>query len=254
MTSENYPLTVKTSLPTVWTLFKASLFFYWHHRWQILKAVSLPLALSVGLYFVTPIYLPLVPGLALMVLVGSYGFLSLTRLLMSSVPSANHYQIAYTWEHFWPLVGLVVILKIIILGGLILLIVPSVVAAVYLSFSPFILLEKRAGYWLTLMASWEYVRRFWWAVLGRWLVLVLTSSLVLWLTYLPLIRLALAWLVVVPLGLAYLYQIYLALKRLKPELEVMPADSQRRRLWLAILLVVGLVSLLVMAYKPEFIK
>lgn len=129
---------------------------------------------------------------------------------------------------FWPYIWVSILSALAMLGGFVMLIVPGIILAVALSFSKFIvILENRRGL-DALAQSRAYVKGYWWATLGRCLLLALCcAAVILLVVYLPVALFAgkivgwllygIAMLLVTPFALVYTYKIYKNLVALKPE-------------------------------------
>lgn len=128
---------------------------------------------------------------------------------------------------FFPFLWIGIIYYFIFLGGTLMFIIPAILMSVwFLLFWYTFILEGKRGL-NVLLQSWEYVRGYWWAVFGRYLLLftiVVISTLVTF----PMARLfgqtiadisylIIVWLIA-PFAIGYMYNIYQSLAKLKPSL------------------------------------
>ena len=150
---------------------------------------------------------------------------------------------------FFPVLWVGILLELSVLGGFILFIIPGIILSVWFSLSIFTLVIENKRGTRALFQSSAYVRGYWWAVLGR---LLLVNLIV----YIPLLALevliSLAFggtagiianyllsALVIPFVPAYVYTIYRSLAALKPELAVTTPTSGRGLLITSI--IIGLI-------------
>jgi hypothetical protein len=130
---------------------------------------------------------------------------------------------------FWAAIWIAILNALALLGGFVLLVVPAILLAIWFTFTSYVLvLEDKRGM-SALLASKEYVKGFWWAIVGRILLLALVWFAILLIIYAPLaaifggifggILYVLLFLVFVPFSVCYTFEIFTNLRRLKPEVE-----------------------------------
>jgi hypothetical protein len=114
----------------------------------------------------------------LVVGISSLNYIAQIKTLSSEVPisSASAYQFAA--KNLFPYIWVIILASFFIMVGLILLIVPGIVVAVWLAFTSFVLIEGKAKGLDALRVSKRYVRGIWLQVLIRFLSAVLLGMLV----------------------------------------------------------------------------
>lgn len=73
--------------------------------------------------------------------------------------------------YFLRYLGMSIVMMVLLFVGFLLLIIPGIILAVWLSFAAFVLILENGGMISSLKQSREYVRGHWWGVLGRLLVM-----------------------------------------------------------------------------------
>ena len=136
------------------------------------------------------------------------------------------YKATIGW--FWPFVWVVILQTFAFMGAFVMLIIPGIWLAVALSFTAYVfVIEGRRGI-DALRQSKDYVKGYWWAVLGRSLLLELVYLVALIVIRIPVALVggavagAIASLVIVPFfvpfAMIYNYVIFENLRERKPEL------------------------------------
>lgn len=131
-------------------------------------------------------------------------------------------------KHFWSYIGLGFLISVAVMVGFILLIIPGIIFAVWLSMAYFVLIVENKGITDSMKQSKDYVTGHWWAVFGRMLFLVLASFIVgivagivvgILSFFLPEMIAGLIFtllnIVLVPISVAYFYLIYRDLSNMK---------------------------------------
>ncbi len=162
---------------------------------------------------------------------------------------------------FLPSLWIAILEGIVVMGGFVLFIIPGIFVAIALAFANFALvLEDRRGMH-ALAESREYVRGYWWAILGRNMLLALIYGALVMLIYTPFtiifgglvggIVYGLLLLAIVPFGICYSYTIYENLRCLKPA----AADDAARasRTFFIVCMVVALVAALALIVAIAFL-
>lgn len=158
---------------------------------------------------------------------------------------------------FWAAIWVGILNGVAIIGGFVLLIIPGILLMIWLVFSNFTLvLEDKRGI-KALLASKEYVKGFWWAIVGREILLFLVWFAVALIIYAPAATLlgpigggivyAILLLLFVPFAMCYVFEIYANLRRLKPDIDASAAKTGKEFLKVCMVIgslaVVGLVVL-----------
>jgi hypothetical protein len=151
---------------------------------------------------------------------------------------------------FWPYLWVSILGGLATIGGFVMLIVPGIILSIALGFSKFIIvLENRRGL-DALTQSRAYVKGYWWATLGRYILLGLVFAAAMLVIYLPAALIfgkifgaliyAVLLLLLTPFSFAYLYQIYKNLTALKPEVHASQAAAGKT--FLTVSAVVGVIA------------
>ncbi len=73
---------------------------------------------------------------------------------------------SYAFSRLLPLIGLAILIGLVVAGGLILLIIPGIIFAVFLSMAVPAFIVERLGVTASMSRSWNLVRNYWWHTLG----------------------------------------------------------------------------------------
>jgi hypothetical protein len=176
----------------------AALFFMGARTMPILNLFSL-LLLLVGALLIIALNLSIQVALMYMLREENVGK-GVKEMLLSVMDKMG----SYYWIAF--LNGFIVLI------GFILFIVPGIIFLIRLSFAQYAFVFENARGLKALKYSQELTRGYWWAILGRVLILFVISMMVSSVTRLGFL---LNSLFVMPFGLAYFYVIYEDLKRIK---------------------------------------
>jgi len=136
------------------------------------------------------------------------------------------YKATIGW--FWPYVWLVILEILAVMGGFVMLIIPGIWLSIALSFAVYtFVIEHRRGI-DALRASKAYVKGYWWAILGRGLLLAIIYIVPMLIVQIPAALLggriltgivaAVIVLFFVPFSAIYHYIIFKNLRELKPAL------------------------------------
>jgi hypothetical protein len=220
----------KMSLQSIGSLFRNSWKLY-KERWQVLmEIVLLPtLVLALG-------YVLLSLGFPFSILGGLIIFVGYVVFIFSILPvifSLHHtagvdasYKATIGW--FWPFVWVAILELLAVLGGFMMLIVPGIWLATALSLAAYVfVVEHRHGV-DALRQSKDYIKGYWWAVLGRVLLFSLLFLVATIIIEIPVMIIAgnaarvlvtmVLTLFFVPFSVIYHYVIFENLRVLKPEL------------------------------------
>jgi hypothetical protein len=227
----------RLSLRSISSLFSDSWKLY-KERWQVLVEIVLLPTLVILLGYVL-FYL----GLPFSILGGLIVFIGYIIFIFSMLPvifSLHHaagadasYKATLGW--FWPFVWVTILEILAVMGGFIMLIIPGIWLAVALMLMMYVfVIEHRRGV-DALRQSKDYIKGYWWAVLGRVLLLGLIFLAATIIIEIPvtiiagnaarvLVTMALT-LFFVPFSVIYHYIIFENLRALKPEL----AEAQTKK-------------------------
>ena len=227
----------RLSLRSISSLFSDSWDLY-KERWQVLVEIVLLPTLVVVLGYVL-LYL----GSPFSILGGLIVFIGYIIFVFSMLPlifSLHHaagvdasYKATIGW--FWPFVWVTILEILAVMGGSVMLIIPGIWLAIALMLVTYVfVIEHRRGV-DALRQSKDYIKGYWWAVLGRVLLLGLLFLAATIIIEVPvmiiagnvariLVTMALT-LFFVPFSVIYHYVIFENLRALKPEL----ADAQTKK-------------------------
>lgn len=240
-------------LDPVGKLFRDAWRLFDEKGWGVFKVVVIPLfLLSLPRFFGKDDLVGLSIA-ALLALLGLILFIPAIPAAIEVYNSETSSGAAYRrgWTMFWGLVWLVILQVCTVFGGFVMLIIPGILLAIWFSLSQIIfVLEGKRGMEV-LARSRAYVSGYWWATLGRTLLMglvVIGISIVLMIpfglalgTHLGAAVTALIIdLAVFPFGLAYSYVLYQNFKRLKPE--VSAGAATQKKMFIKVAAIVGLVG------------
>lgn len=170
-----------------------------------------------------PVMILIIVILAILSIIsGIWGSMALITFISQpelSVSDAFNQSISLFWSYLWASI----LVTLIVIGGTILLIVPGIIWSVYFSFFGYVLVcEKIKGY-AAAKKSQELVKGYWWAVVGRVIVVSLVYAAVIAIlspiNFLNEAAYAVAAAIVIicfaPFSSVYVYQIYQNLRRIK---------------------------------------
>jgi len=174
--------------------------------------------------------------------------------LIISIDKGTNFAESYHagFKLFWAWIWIAILIEVASLGGFILLIIPGIILSVQLVFALYVLvLEEKHGM-QALIQSREYVKGYWWASVGRWLLLLLIVGalmLVIGLLCLLLLGKIAGWLAygviflfIEPFLICYLYEIFNNLRRLKPNAAEDAAKAKHG--FLTVSMVVGIIGII----------
>lgn len=158
---------------------------------------------------------------------------------------------------FWPAIWIALLAALAVVGGLVLLIVPGVMLVIQLALASYLLvLEGKRGIG-ALAGSREYMKGYWWAFLGRNILLGLVFCAGALIIYLPAMIIfgkivgAIVYgallLFFVPFSVAYHYEIFENLRRLKPDALANAAKAEGGFLKTSVVIgAIGIVAFIVL--------
>jgi hypothetical protein len=227
----------KMSLHPIGSLFCDSWNLY-KERWQVLVEIVLLPTLIVALgYVLLSLGFPFSVVGGLIVFIGyiifAFSMLPLIFSLRHAAGVDASYKATIGW--FWPFVWVMIIEVLAVFGGFIMLIIPGIWLAIALSLVAYMfVIEHRRGI-DALRQSKDYIKGYWWAVLGRVLLLGLIFGAATVVIEIPvmiiagnaarvLVTMAMT-LFFIPFSVIYHYVIFENLRALKPEL----AEAQTKK-------------------------
>jgi hypothetical protein len=85
---------------------------------------------------------------------------------------------SYAFSRLLPLIGLAILIGLVVAGGLILLIIPGIIFAVFLSMAVPAFIVERLGVTASMSRSWNLVRNYWWHTLGVIVVAAIIAGVI----------------------------------------------------------------------------
>lgn len=117
---------------------------------------------------------------------------------------------------FWSFLWVSILSGIVIAVGFVLLIIPGILFMVWYAFAAYVLVFEGQRGWSALKRSKKLVKGYWWAILGRLIVLILlaivVSIAISWIPYIGQLALQVLF---PPFSVAYAVLLYKSLKELK---------------------------------------
>ncbi|MFA6601561.1 MAG: hypothetical protein WCT02_01725 [Candidatus Paceibacterota bacterium] len=218
---------------------------------------------------------------ALVIIVSILLFLSQIALLKSIVDvRKGQYEgikSAYkkSSKFFWPYIVILIMLSLAKAGAMVLFIVPGIILAGYLSFTSCEFFDQEKKGFKALLGSWSLVRGYWKSVVWRWIVISILISLTMLIVIIPLaivgtvlVIVAVAikstamtvisvsvgliiiaifcLLLVVPLGIITMFELYYNLKEVRSAEKLADeAVDRRRRFKLIWAMIIGVLAFIV---------
>lgn len=185
---------------------------------SILSALIMFLKLSESVIIILGIILSIVS-----IIVGIWGSVAMI-LYIKDKPSNVNDSLKKAWGFWWAYLWVSILIGIVITVGLIILIIPGIILAIYYAFAMYILIAENIKGWAAAKKSMDLVKNYWWAVFGRIILMGIAI-------YIPLmvISAAVAFIspeagnlasiilvtLIVPFGVIYSYLMYQNLKQIK---------------------------------------
>lgn len=175
--------------------------------------------------------------------------LAIINALAHGTDFAGSYRVGL--KLFWAALWISILNVVAVVGGLALLIVPGIILGVTLMFSNYALvIEDKRGL-SALMQSRAYVKGYWWAIVGRAVLVTLIFFAALILIYAPSLLLlgqaigSVVYLVLLlcftAFSTSYMYEIYENLRRLKPGMTEETLKKGGR--FVSVCMVIGIIAI-----------
>ncbi len=226
-----HQIKAKLSLNPISSLFSDTWELYQERFALLIKIVLLPVLVTILGYTLSDLHLPFSSGLARVVLclgwlMSVFNILPIIFSIQNKTDVDDSYKAALPWV--LPFAWLVILQIFATVGGFIMLVIPGIWLIFAFSFVSYIfVIERRRGI-DALRQSKDYIRGYWWAVVGRVLLMgifvMMAAAIVQWLTLPTMGRTAgniasmILTLFTTPFTAIFGYNIYNNLKALKPEL------------------------------------
>lgn len=253
----------KVALRSVESLFRETWAFY-KERWQVLVEIALLPTLVTALgYVLANIGFPFSIIGGIVIFVGWIIFMFSVLPIIFSIHHGAGVDASYkaTLGWFWPFVWLTILEVLAIVGASFMLIIPGIWMAFTLSFMAYVFVIERRHGLDALRQSKDYIKGYWWAVVGRSLLLCLLYVIAAMIIEVPfvviggnttgnIVSMALA-LFFIPFAMIYHYFIFKNLRDLKPELAAV--QSGKGRGFIKASAIVGLVAPMLLIIAVVFL-
>ncbi len=251
------PQPQQTSLDSIGSLFGATWRLY-KERFLVLIGILIVPTAVIGIGTLMMSYgFPANIGGVILIVIGYLVFVVASVALVFAVAKGTGVTESYRGgiAIFWSVVWIGLLIYFAVMGGMVMLVIPGIMLAVWFLFSNYILvIEGKRGLG-AMSQSREYTRGYWWSIFGRYLLLAILAVVIVFALYLPALFIfgkvvgAIVYFVlllfVMSFSLVYLYELYLNLAALKPELAA--SQSRSGRGFFITSAVIGLISPFVIA-------
>jgi uncharacterized membrane protein len=249
-----------------------------------IKKIAALSAISIGVSFILSAAIAAaiafgMMNVALGVLVGIIGFLvflfatyfvngAFVYLMKGEVSIKDSFK--FIWKNIWPFFWIMVLTVLVTLPGIVALIIPGIFISILVSFAIFIFMDEGIKGMAALEKSREYVRGYFWAIVGRFTLYVLVImgaaiafSIVTGLFSLihesigSILQTVFNVFVLAPVGLCFSWRLYKDLKEKRPE--VASVSFSGKKGWIKGLAIVGAAIviasiILAISFGPEIKK
>ncbi len=126
----------------------------------------------------------------------------------------------FIWKNFKPYAWIALLSFFAIFSGMIALIIPGIIMAIFLMFSAFVFMDDGTKGIAALKKSKEYVKGRFWAIIGRstlFLLVVAGANLVIGILGQPILQPLFSAFVVAPVSLCFYWRLFKDIKAKKPE-------------------------------------
>lgn len=206
---------------------------------------------------------------ALFSIVGSLASLIASLALINALAHGTDIMTSYRvgLKLFWAAAWICILELLAVAGGFVLLIVPAIMLGIGLMFATYALVVEDKRGMQALLESREYVKGYWWAVLGRILLLGIIFSFLLALLYAPSMLLFgmvvgtvvyfVLFLCFTTFGTCYTFGMYENLRRLKAGTTgasgaASPPAAQSGRKFLLVCITVGVIAILAVIISATY--
>jgi hypothetical protein len=191
----------------------------------------------------------------LFVLAGAVLFvLAATGLILALAKRAEGVGEAYrrAMPFFWKALWLGILTELTVIGGVFMLVIPGILLGTWFAFASFALVLEGHRGMHAMSRSRDYVRGYWWPVFGRMFLLSIVVDIIAVILRTVIIAIIgpvageivyyAFWSVALPLELAYLYEIYENVRRVKPAVAESRGESKSNRPFFVTSAIIGLVA------------
>lgn len=259
-------------LPSIEMLLKDSMRSYAEYFLDIVKIGLVPTLLLIVSVFLFTVRMPNNPLKPLAILVIGFASYLSTVAFLAMIVRKLHAKDAWrsAWSVAIPLIGVGILVSLAELGGIILLLIPGIIAYVHLLFTMIIVVAEDKRGFDALVASWEYVRGNAWKVFWRMLVLGVMIAIIGAIvgailaaggegnggymfggnesvsSYLNVRELPVnifSYFVFTPIATIYMYHLYVALSKEKGMIDLESVSSKKTRTRIKLLSLLGALAI-----------
>jgi hypothetical protein len=206
---------------------------------------------------------------ALLCLIGGIISIAASVAMVAAIGKGEDFFAAYNtgFKLFWASIWIGILVGLAYFGGIILLVIPGIILAVQLAFVQYVLVIENNTGMMALAQSREYIKGYWWAFVGRGLLLGLISIAAILVIYLPvqlifggivgILAYGIILLLLTPFSVVYSYEIFDNLRRMKPDAAAAAAKAETGFLKVCMVFgVIGFVGILLaifaaIAFSPQ---
>ena len=186
---EQYAPGTTSALPSGWELFTGG-WRYMRTRLDLVVLLAIPLLVFMVAEVLSsdefaPVSVPLAIGSAVVVLIAMFVYVASIIALLRIVSESDAQRLSISdglqWarSHWLGLVWVITLVTLVVVGGLFLLIIPGVIASLYLYLAQYVYVKEDVRGMAALLRSTQLVRDHWWALLWRLVVFGVSTLLVL---------------------------------------------------------------------------
>ncbi|MBI2591135.1 MAG: hypothetical protein HYW34_00425 [Candidatus Brennerbacteria bacterium] len=241
-------MTNQLKLDPVKKLFKESFEFYLNRFWR-LTAISLTpiialILLSAPFIVIYFLGINVFTGVGILAVIlffiffFVFEFWALLALIYSIKEDAGIFlSFQETRRLFFPFLKITILINLIILGGFMMGIVPGIIFSFWFVFVSFLLIDQGLTGMNAILRSKEYVKGYWWAIVGRNLILLMFAILVSVSAYLVISSIindavgelarSIVYLILAPFMIVFMFFLYRNFVNLKPELAGAPVSGKK---------------------------
>lgn len=264
----------KLSLNSIGSLFSDTWSLYQERFTVLSEIVLLPALIMLLGYSLRYLGFPFSVLGGLVLLVGIIIFIFSSLALVFSIHHNTGVDESYrqTTRFFWPYIWMGLLALFAVFGASVMLIIPGIWLAFALVLRPYTLvLEKRKGI-DALRQSKDYIKGYWWAILGRTVLVVIIFAVLNIIINMPFALIGvpalgavasmIVTILIVPFAVILYYKIYENLRTLKPDVAETPAShggfiKVAAIVGLIVAIIVGIAAVIGIVYlvqHPEIIN
>ncbi|MFA6197969.1 MAG: hypothetical protein WC734_02305 [Patescibacteria group bacterium] len=170
------------------------------------------------------------------------GYIAMYHVVRSDSEVGVKQAYSFAWLKFGSFLWVYILTMLVVMGGMMLLYVPGIIASIAISFSLIVLLTEDTKGYSALVRSWQYVYGHWWAVFWRFLAFGFLLGLaggVLGAISMGILS-SLISIIVAPIMAAYTYLLFMNLKSLPRDPQVFSKPNGHYKVYAVLGILMGL--------------